>query len=70
MSARYLDVAAAAVYTGRSVHTIRKAAETGALKGFKPGGYTKRGRWAFTTDQLDAWMTAGSNGPVERRKSA
>lgn len=47
----WLNTAAAAAYSGMSVHTIRNAAEEGRLSGCKPGRL-----WLFRTEDIDAWI--------------
>lgn len=59
---RYLTMAEAVVYTGRSAKTLRKAASSGRVRAYKPGGYAARSsRWAFLESDLDDYMQAGAN---------
>ena len=56
----WFDVNAAAAYAGVSTPTIKRAALTGRLRGYKIGG---RRLWRFRADDLDSWITS-SGTPV------
>lgn len=53
---RYLTAEQAGLYTGHHAQTIKHAARSGELAGYKA---SRGASWRFTTDDLDAWMNKG-----------
>lgn len=49
----WLDVGDAATYASSSVSSLRRAVQTGELRGTQR---TPRGKWRFRRDDLDRWI--------------
>jgi excisionase family DNA binding protein len=65
MEPAYFSIATAAVYSGLSEISIRRAVRSGSLKAFSVLGSTRRPTYRISKDDLDRFLTAAPvAGPV------
>jgi hypothetical protein len=64
----YIGIRRAALYTGKSAATIRRALKVGALRGYRVGlGAERCKRLTFTREDLDRWMLKNPIEPATER---